>query len=135
MAAQPNPEQPDPAAKRTPRSVINEARRESSTWENLCWYGFISGGIVGLAVIVIGAIRGDAWIGATGAIPGALCWRLMSSAMKIRQENVALRLLEVALNNVTTAEQAAAAISQAFGYHFGDSRSQGDVVPQTRSGA
>lgn len=87
-----------------------------------------------MAVIVIGAVRGDPWVGVTGAIPGVLCWRLMSSAMKIRKENVALRLLEVALNNVTTAEQAAAVISQAFGYHFGNPGVKSDVVPKTRPG-
>jgi hypothetical protein len=125
----------DSPGRRTPRSVINEARRDSSAWEGLCWYGFIAGGVVGLVVLVAGAFRGDAWVGFTSAIPGVLCWRLMASAMKIRRENVALRLLEVSLNNVTTAEQAATVISQAFGFHFGSSRGTGDVVPQTRPGA
>lgn len=120
---------------RSIKEVIDEARLESQPWENLCWWGFIVGGVAAVVAIVVGALRGDAWIGATGAAPITLCGWLMHLVMKLRRENVSLRLLEVAFNNATTAGQSAEVLAKAFEYHFGDPKGKNNVAVAPEAGS
>jgi hypothetical protein len=46
---------------------------------------------------------------------------------------VALRLLELALNNVSSADEALTAINRAFGFHFSDGKECEDVVLQSKA--
>ena len=55
--------------------------------------------------------------------------------MKIRQENVALQLFEVAFNNATTAGQSADVLAKAFEYHFGNPKGKNDVVVVPKAGS
>lgn len=57
-----------------------------------------------------------------GSLSAGLCWPAMHYAVQIKKANTALMLLEIALNNVRTADEARAAISRAFGFHFGSEK-------------
>ncbi len=125
--AEPAEERATPAP-RTPRSVINEAIRETAGFNALCYWGLVVFGLTGVITILTAVYRGDPWTATVGAVPAALCWPAMRYAILIRQQNVALRMLELALTNVKSAEQALNAINQAFGVHFGDQEIKKNVV-------
>jgi hypothetical protein len=118
---------------RTPRAVINEAIRENAGWDRTCKCGVLVFGLTGAATIVAGAWQGNTCIGLVGAIAGYLCWPAVRYAMQIRKGNVALRMLELALNNVRTAEEALLAINQAFSLHFGEGEGRTGVAPRSRT--
>jgi hypothetical protein len=134
MAEEPN-EKKAQSKPRTPRSVINEAIRETEPYDKLCWWGLVLFGLTGTLTILAGVLQGNAGIGAVGAVSAALCWPAMNAAISIRRGNVSLRLLELALNNVATADQALTAINRAFGTHFGDGEVKKNVVPKPKSTA
>lgn len=127
MVAEPADEKTTPAA-RTPRAVINEAIRETARFNTLIYCGLVLFGLTGVAAIAVAIFQGNAWIGGIGAVPAALCWPAMRYAILIRQQNVALRMLELALNNVNSADEALKAINQAYGFHFGDREVKEDVA-------
>jgi hypothetical protein len=120
---------------RTPRAVINEAIRETAGWDRICWWMVVVFGLTGVMTIAAAVWQGSVAMGVVGAIAAALCWPALHYAIAIRKGNVALRLLELALNNVQTAEQALQVINQAFGFHFGQKEDPGGVVsrPKTQS--
>jgi hypothetical protein len=127
MAAEMGEEKATPLP-RTPRSVINGAIRETAAFNALIYWGLIIFGLTGVMTILIAVYRGDAWIGGIGAVPAALCWPAMRYAFLIRNQIVALRMLELSLNNVKSAEQALEAINKAFGFHFGEGEARTNVV-------
>jgi hypothetical protein len=129
MAADPADEKATPAT-RTPRAVINEAIRETAPYETICWWGLVIFGLTGVNTILAAVWQGSAGMGAVGAVPTALCWPAIRYAIAIRKGNVALRLLELALNNVNSSELALDAINRAFGAHFGEGEGKARVVPK-----
>jgi len=131
METKPSTEPAKSTGKRTPKDVIDGALKETAGWEWICWYGCIASGIVGLAAVVVGFCRGDAWVGLTGAIPGAGVFGLMRYAAAIRKENISLRLMELALNNTKTAEDATRVLSQVYSSHFAPKGGKDHVVPKT----
>jgi hypothetical protein len=113
--------------------VINEAIRENAGWDTICRCGVVLFGLTGSATIVAAVVQKDVGLGAVGAVAAALCWPAVHYARSIRKENVSLRLLELALNNVTTAEQALAAINKAFLFSFGREEGGKSVVPRSKA--
>lgn len=134
MAAEPA-ESKGTLAKRTARAVINEAIRESAPYDTICWWGLVIFGLTGVATIWGGLPTGNAWMGAVGTVPSALCWPTISYALSIRRANIVLRLLELTLNDASTAKEALTAIHRSFGFHFGDEEGKRGVVlqPETKS--
>ncbi len=117
MATEP-PGDKAPPQPRTPRLVINEAIRESAGWDQLCWWGVIAFGLAGVVTIIAGVWQGSAGMSVAGLGSEGLCWPALRYAVLMRRGNVALRLLEVALNNADTADEALRAINRAFSTHF-----------------
>jgi hypothetical protein len=135
MAVEPAEDKVTPAI-RTPRLVINEAIRETAGFNALCYWGLVIFGLTGVIAILAAVLRGDAWIGGVGTIPAVLCWPTMRYAILIRKQNINLRLLELTLNNVKSAEQALAAINKAFEFNFGGPEVETDVVvPKSKAKA
>ena len=132
MPADPAKEKSTPAP-RTPRAVINEAIRETAAYDIICWWGLVIFGLTGVITILAAVWQSDAGMGAVGAVPTLLCWPTIHYAISIRRGNVALRLLELALNDVKSSEQARQAISEAFGFHFGDGEGNGNVVQDPKT--
>jgi hypothetical protein len=121
------------AQPRTPRSVINEAIRETAGWDTLCWWGVVFFGLIRGATILGGLLTANVWVSVVGIVPSALCWPAVSYAISIRRANVALRLMELALNNTSSADEALLAINRAFGFHFSDEKDKKNVVLQSKT--
>ncbi len=122
------------AGRRTPKEVIDEAIRHTEPLNNLCYWILAGLALAGVVSIIIGAVRGDFWTGGIGTVPIGVCWPVLVYAMRLRQQNALLRMLEVVLNNVKTAPEAHAAIRDAFGFHFGQSEvGTNVVVPESTS--
>lgn len=90
--------------------------------------------LLSAAVTIVGVVRDSAWLGATAAVPGVIFGVVLRHALKIRNQNIAVRMLEVVLNNVRTGEEAKAAISEAYGYIFDYKGGKGNVVPKAGQG-
>jgi hypothetical protein len=115
---------------RTPRAVIDQALSDNAHSEWLIWGLCLGLFLLMVAVVVAGFVR-ETWLGATAAVPGALFGLVFRHAWRLRDQKIALRMLEVVLNNVTTAEEAKAAISEAYGYTFDVKGGKSHVVPKT----
>lgn len=118
---------------RTPRAVINEAIRENAGWDIICRWGVVVFGLTGVVTILGGLWQGSGWLSIVGAIPAALCWPAVHYARSIRRENVSLRLLELALNNVQSADEALLAINKAFAFHFAKGEGRTNVVSSPKT--
>lgn len=116
------------AGPRSPRSVINDAIKETAGFNSLCYWGLVVFGSVGVFAIVVGVCRGDPWLGGLGTIPAGLCWPALHYAILIRKQNVALRMLELSLDDVKSANEALKAINEAFGFHFGEKEIKANVA-------
>jgi len=95
----------------------------------VCYGLVITFVLVGVVVIGSGAYHGNGLVALSGSVASALFWPALRYAIAIRRENMAIRLLELALTHAKTAEQAAKAIKDAFVSQFG--RGKGDVVSKT----
>ena len=134
MASEPEARTTTPAS-RTPRAVINEAIRETAPYDTICWWGLVVFGGTGFVTVLASVFQNSAGLGAVGVIAMALCWPAMRYAILIRRGNVALRMLELALNNVSSADRALEAINRAFGIHFGQGEDKTRVVQQPKTKA
>ena len=105
-------------ALRTPRNVINEALRETAGWDTICWYGVILFGLTGVVTILGSLLAGSPLTAIAGTVPAGLCWPCIHYASTIKRGNVALRMLELALDQAKSAEQAYMAINKAFESHY-----------------
>lgn len=103
---------------RSPRSVINEAIRETAAWDTICRYGVVLFGLTGVVTILGSLWAGSPLTAIAGAVPTGLCWPCIRYASTIKRGNVALRMLELALDQAKSAEQAYAAINKAFESHY-----------------
>lgn len=92
--------------RRTTDQVINQAIEENRFGERML-YGFaVAFVLVGLSVLGYGLRRGDHIEAITGCVASSLFFPAMSQARKIREQNMAIRLLEIPLSNSTTAQEA-----------------------------
>jgi hypothetical protein len=106
-----------PTSKNSPRSareVIDAAISENRGWEWVCLGFAVTFAVVGVALLVLGAMRGDWGIAGPGAATSALFTPMLWAAMRIRQTNIRVRLLEIPLQKAKTAEEAANIIDAVF---------------------
>ena len=98
--------------------MINEAIRESAGWDTICRCAVVLFGLTGAVTILVSLWTGNALGGFVGAISASLCWPCIHYASTIKQSNVSLRMLELALDQVESADQARDAINKAFASHY-----------------
>ena len=98
--------------------VINEAIRETAGWDTICRWGVVLFGLLGTGTILVSLYTGNSLTAMVGAVPAGLCWPCIHYASTIKRGNVALRMLELALDQAKSAEQAYAAINKAFESHY-----------------
>jgi hypothetical protein len=87
---------------RSAKEVIDEALRDNRAWEWLCFPQVILVVVVGLTVLVIGAVRGDGIIALAGGGVTGLFFFALRFARQIREENIKIRLCEVVLTKART---------------------------------
>ncbi len=94
--------------------MIDQAIKENRFGEWLC-YSFASIFVlVGVTVIIAGAVQGEGFVSIAGSIASVLFWPAMLQARQIRKENMAIRLLEAPLSLAATAEAAADMLQKNF---------------------
>src|SRR6266446_1109460 len=102
------------ATQRTAQRVIDEAIRENRLGEWLCYLFAIVFVVVGVGVIIAGAVTGQGVVAVAGSIASILFWPAMKEARQMRKENMAIRLLEAPLSMAETSRAAAEALRDAF---------------------
>jgi hypothetical protein len=108
--------------RRTAQEVIDQAIHENRFGEWLC-YGFaIVFVLVGVGVLIAGAVLGHGLVSLAGSLASVLFWPAMSEARQIRKENIAIRLLEAPLGMAATAQAAAEALRDVFVAVFATSK-------------
>jgi len=110
--------------------VINEAIKENSRWDTICLGLVIVFAVTGVSTVIAGVILNNGLVTLSGSVAGALFWPALYYAVSIRRANIALRLLELALNGAKTAEEARQAINRAFMFHFAQGKEATSVVPK-----
>jgi hypothetical protein len=111
---------------RSAREVIDAAIRENREWEWVCLGLAVTFAAVGAALLVLGAVRADWGIAGPGVAASALFTPMLWVAMRIRQTNIRVRLLEIPLQKAKTAEEAANIIDAVF---RPAARRKSDVAP------
>ena len=101
-------------ATRTAKEIIDEALRDNRAWEWLCYVLVILVVAVGLTVLVIGAVRGDGIIALAGGGVTGLFFFALRFARQIREENIKIRLCEVALAKAKTPSEASQILRDTF---------------------
>jgi hypothetical protein len=116
------PGSPSPTPSRSAQEVIDTAIRENQISERMC-LGLIAVFVVlGVVVVIIGAVQGNGLVAAAGSGTAALFWPALRQAVRIRETNMLLRLFEVPLNSAKTSREASVAIIMVFRnrFHTGD---------------
>jgi hypothetical protein len=101
-------------SRRSAQEVIDQAIHENRAGEWLCYAFAIVFVVVGIGVLIWGAIAGQVVVSVAGSIASILFWPAMREARQIRKENIAIRLLEAPLSKADTATAAAQALRDAF---------------------
>ena len=100
--------------KRTATEVIDQAILENRFGEILLYVFSVVSFLVGVGVLVVGVIRNQQVIAALGTISAAFFYPAMRLARGIREQNMAIRLLEIPLSNSRTAQEAANVLRDFF---------------------
>lgn len=104
--------------KKSARDVIDLAIKENRRVERLFYYLAIAFTTSGLTTLILGALFDNAYITVAGCVVSFIAWPMISHARKIRQENIAIRLLEIPLLRASTAAEAARALQDGFAQLF-----------------
>lgn len=116
-----------PTRKRSAQEVIDAVVRENRGNEYLL-YGFaILFVALGTGSFVYALISGHWTLSIGSALESGLFYPAMRAVQQIRKENQKIRLLEIALNHASSADDAAAALHKAFSKEFGDNKEKGDA--------
>jgi hypothetical protein len=102
------------AEPRTPKLVIDQAIRENRRPEFLCYCFAALFVIAGLFTLVWGAVAGNGVISVAGAVASIFFFPALAAARSIREDNMAIRMLEIALDKASTSDEAAKALNEAF---------------------
>ena len=102
------------AEPRTPKLVIDQAIRENRRPEWICYGIAITLVLGGLFTLIWGTVSGAAIATVVGAVATSLFYPALSAARQIREDNIAVRLLEIPLSEAKTAEDAARTLNEAF---------------------
>ncbi len=100
--------------KRTATEIINQAIHENRFGERLLYLFSCPTFFVGIGALVTGVYQGQQVIAASGAVATTLFYLAMRLARGIREQNMAIRLLEIPLTNSKTAEEAAKILQEFF---------------------
>ena len=121
-------------AKRSAQEVIDTAIKENRPNEYLLYaFALLFVGL-GTSTFIYSVINGHWALSIGSAIESGLFYPALNAVQKIRRENQKIRLLELALTNAKTAEQAAAALKQVFLQEFSDNKGSTDVRTKKHSG-
>lgn len=99
---------------RTPKLVIDQAIRENRRPEILCYVFATLFVIAGVFTLVWGAVAGNGVVSVAGTVASIFFFPALAAARTIREDNMAIRLIEIALDRASTADEAANALSDAF---------------------
>lgn len=99
---------------RTTTDIIRETIRQNRFGEYLLYSIAINMIAIGSAAMIVGMIRGQGLVGLAGGIESALFYPAMRSARRIREQNIAIQLLEIPLSIATTSKQAAEILNNFF---------------------
>ncbi len=114
-------------AKRSAQDVIDDTIRENRPNEYIL-YGFALLFVgLGTGSFIYSLVTGHWALSIGSAIETGLFYPAMNAIQRIRRQNQKIRLLELALTNARTAEDAAAALQKAFLSEFSDNRGSTDV--------
>jgi len=100
--------------KRTASDVIEHAINENRFGEHLLYLFSCTSIFVGLGVLGYGAYQGQSITAVLGTVASLMFYPAMRLAKGIRAQNMAIRLMEIPLNNSKTAEEAANVLRQFF---------------------
>jgi hypothetical protein len=101
-------------ATRTAGDVIAEAFRKNRFAEVLLYIFTVVTFFAGIAVLVVGAYKGEGVTATMGTAASVMFYPAMRLAKKIREQNLAIMLLEIPLSNAKTAEEAASVLRSFF---------------------
>jgi hypothetical protein len=101
-------------AKRKATDVIEQAINEDRFGEHLLYLFSCTTFFTGLAVLGYGVYNAQSLAAILGAVANIMFYPAMRLAKSIRDQNMAIRLLEIPLNNSKTAEEAATLLKQFF---------------------
>jgi len=104
---------------RTAQELIDQVIRENRHSEMLCYVfatAFVS---VGVFAIGSAIYFQQGTVAVAGSVPSALFWPAINIAVKIRRENIAIRLFELPLSRFDTAKEAAEMLREFFTEEFG----------------
>jgi hypothetical protein len=83
---------------RTPKLIIDQAIRENRTPELLC-YGYATFFVAsGIFTLIWGAVAGNGVVSVAGVISSVFFYPALAAARSIREDDMAIRLLEIALD-------------------------------------
>lgn len=103
------------AEPRGAKSVIDQAIRDNLWWERLCFWSAGALIVVGLSAIVRAMFTNQgADVTLAGAIADILFWPALQLGLRVRKENMAMRLLEIPLGKAQTEEAAANMLHELF---------------------
>ena len=105
---------------RSSKEVIDQAIRENRPGEIICYAFAIVFVVCGVGALIVGAVRGEGLVASAGGVASALFWPSLQIAMKIRRQNIAIRMLESALDRADTAKDATDALRVFFENEFFD---------------
>jgi hypothetical protein len=101
-------------SKRTAKEVIDQAIHENRPGEYLLYLFSCTTFLVGIATLGTGAYNGEALTAGLGTVASVMFYPAMKLAKRIREQNVAIRLLEIPLNGAHTAAEAALVLKEFF---------------------
>lgn len=103
-----------PVPLRSAQEVIDAAIRESRAWEWVCLGLTVTTALVGIALLVFGAVKSDWGIAGPGVAAAAVLPPALWAATRIRLTNIRIRLLEIPLGKAKTTAEAASVIASVF---------------------
>jgi hypothetical protein len=97
---------------RSAREIIDQVISENKTSERLLYFFAALFAVLGVGIVVLGAVKNQQTIALAGSIAAGLFWPTMRLARQTRRENIAIRLLEAPLGRAETAKQAAETVQR-----------------------
>jgi hypothetical protein len=120
--------------KRSAQEVIDTAIKENRPNEYLLYaFAMLFVGL-GTGSFIYSVWTGHWALSIGSAIESGLFYPALNAVQKIRRENQKIRMLEIALTNAKTADEAAIALTAAFTKEFSDTKGVTDVRTKTQSG-
>ncbi len=111
--------QPSPQTIRPARELIDQAIGENRFNERLLYAFAILFVVIGAFAICWSIVVNVGLATIAGSVSSILFWPAMQMARRIREQNIALRMLEVPLDRSQTAEEASRLLRDFFARAFG----------------